>query len=278
MTHFRKSVARPVKSGAGAPTPKKGLVTVIYTDDVLDFPVRDANGVKMIGNIVLKPGAVMHTLYNTPSSQKASYGFEGDEDKEGFLPKFEGMHPGDEIEINEFVQNSLGTPYIIIYGLGCGTNQGKVLGSPCNPMKLKPEFLDDKDGTGTTMVFEAVVKSREIPGFYFGTTEYATYPTTASGDVDFLVATGAVYQLPADDTAPADPITAASIDLAHNTIVSLIGGGGTEPMTLSSGAQGVVTVILKDDTQWVALKDAVINLKVFAAGATTYLVEESRTA
>lgn len=277
MTNFRKSVPAPAKAGAGAPTAKMGEVTVIYADDVLTFPNRDANGVKMVGNIVLVPGATMHKVYETPSSQKASYSVDGDEDQEGFLPKFEGTHPGDAIEINEFVQNSLGVGFILIYGLGCGTNQGKVLGSVCNPMKLKPEFVDDKDGTKTTLVFEQTVKSSEIPGFYFGATQYAVYPETADANVDMLKATGNVYQLPADD-AIVDSITAASIDLDHAEVVTLIGGGGATPSTLDSAVAGVVTVILKDGTQWVALKDATISLKVFKAGATTYLVEESRTA
>ena len=276
MTTFRKSVPSPARAGAGAPSPKKGLVTLIHSDDVLTFPARDANGVKMVGNIVLKAGAKMLTLYMTGSTQKSTYGVEGDEDMEGFIPKFEGIHPGDEIEINEFVQNALGEGFIVIYGLGCGTNQGKVLGDPCNPLKLKPEFSDDKDGTKTTLVFEAPIKSRQIPGFYFGTTSYAVYPETADSDVDFLVATGNVYQLP--EIGVTAVITAASIDIAHGEIVTIIGGGGAGPFTLDKGIGGDVTFILKDGTQWVALEDATISFKVFTEGATTYLVEEARTA
>lgn len=276
MTSFRKSVPKPAKAGSGAPTPKRGEITLIHTDDILTFPERDVNGVKMVGNIVLIAGATMHKLYLTGSTQKASYGVEGDEDMEGFIPKFEGVYPGDTIEINEFVQNALGEGFVAIYGLGCGTNQGKVLGDPCNPLKLKPEFTDDKDGTKTTMVFEAALKTAQIPGFYFGATTYAVYPTTADSDVDFLVATGNVYQLP--EIGVTAVITAASIDIPHGEIVTLIGGGGAAPYTLDKGAAGQVTVILKDGTQWVALEGATISFKVFIEGATKYLIEESRTA
>lgn len=276
MGNLRKSAPRPTGVAPGAPTAKGGELTVIYADDILVFPGRNAGGVVMVGNIVLKAWAVMEKLYLTPSSQKASYAVDGDEDSEGFMPKIEGTHPGDEIEINEFAQNSLGTPFVIVYGLGCGTNQGKVLGSPCNPLKCKPEFTDDKDGTKTNFVFEQTVKSKEIAGFYNGTTSFAVYPETADSDVDMLIASGNVYQLPAAPVTAV--ITAASIDIPVGELITLIGGGGVGPYTLDKGIAGQVTVMLINGTQWVALEDATITFEVYADDAITYLIEKSRTA
>ncbi len=275
MTNFRKSVAAPAIVGAGAPTPKKGLVTVIYAEDVLNYPGRDANGVLMLGNLVLKAGAKMYTLYETPSSQKAAHETEGDEDLEGFVKTFEGFSPGDSLELNEFAQNSLGQGFIIIYGIGCSQSQGKMLGDPCNPMKVKAGFVDDKDGRKHTFVFSQTYKDRFLAGFYNGAITYAENYVAATAALDLLVANGPVYQLPS--LAVTAPVTAASIDLAHNTIVSLIGGGGDAPATLDSGIQGGVTVILKDDTTWTGLELAVINLLVYKAGAITYLIEQSRS-
>ena len=275
MSSLRKSVPAPTTVGAGAPTPKKGLVTFMHSDDILEFPLRDANGVKMLGNIVLKAGAKMHELYLTSSSQAGSHEIDGDEDMEGFVLKFEGTHPGDSLEVNEFVQNSLNEGYIIIYGLGCGESQGKVLGTPCNPMKMKGNYTDDKDGRKHTFSFEQTYKSNNLAGFYDGEITLASNYEAATVDVDMTEANGVVYQLPG--LAATDAITAASIDQDHNTIVSLIGGGGDDPATLDSGAQGSVTIILANDTQWVALENAVISLQVFKAGATTYLIEQSRS-
>ena len=275
MTNFRKSVPAPTIVGAGAPTPKNGLVTIMYSDDVLTFPLRDTNGVVMLGNIVLKANAKMYQLYLTPSTQKGSHEIEGDEDMEGFIKKFEGQHPGDSLEVNEFVQNGLGEGFIVLYGVGCGDSQGKVLGDPCNPMKLKGSYTDDKDGRKHILQFEQTYKDRYLAGFYDGEITLASNYEAATVDLDVIIANGVVYQLPA--LAVTDAITAASIDFEHNTIVSLIGGGGTAPATLDSGIQGVVTVILANDTTWTALEDAVINLLVFKAGATTYLIEQSRS-
>jgi len=275
MTTFRKSVPAPTQVGAGAPTPKKGLVTIMHSADVLTFPVRDANGVVMLGNIVLKAGAKMLQLYLTSSTQKGSHEIEGDEDMEGFIKKFEGQHPGDSLEVNEFVQNSLGEGFIVIYGIGCGNSQGKVLGDPCNPMKLKGSYADDKDGRKHILQFEQTYKDRYVAGFYNGAITLASNYVAATVDLDLLVANGPVYQLPS--LAVTDAVTGASTDLAHNTIVSLIGGGGVAPATLDSGIQGVVTVILANDTTWTGLEGAVINLLVYKAGAITYLIEQSRS-
>ena len=275
MTNFRKSVPAPTIVGAGAPTPKNGLVTIMHSVDILTYPLRDANGVIMFGNLVLKAGSKMLQLYLTPSSQKGSHEIEGEEDMEGFIKKFEGQHPGDSLEVNEFVQNSLGEGFVIIYGLGCGDSQGKVLGDPCNPMKLKGSYADDKDGRKHILQFEQTYKDRYLAGFYNGEITLASNYEAPTVDLDVTVANGVAYQLPS--LAVTDAITAASIDLEHNTIVSLIGGGGAAPATLDSAIQGVVTVILANDTTWTALEDAVINLLVFKAGATTYLIEQSRS-
>lgn len=275
MTTFRKSVPTPTMVGAGAPTPKKGLVTIIHSDDVLTFPVRDTNGVLMLGNIVLKGASKMLELYLTPSSQKASHEIQGDEDMESFIKKFEGQHPGDSLEVNEFVQNSLGEGFIIIYGVGCGDNQGKVLGSPCNPMTLKGTYSDDKDGRKHILQFEQSYKDRYVAGFYNGSITLASNYVSSTVALALLIANGVVQQLPS--LAITAAITVASIDLVHNTVVSLIGGGGVAPATLPAGIGGVVTVVLTNGTTWTALDKAVINLLVYKAGATTYLIEQSRS-
>lgn len=272
---LRKSVPAPTKVGAGAPTPKKGLLTVVYADDVLAFPQRDDGGVKMLGNIVLVAGAKMQVLYLTPSTQKFTQEIEGDEDQEGFVKKAEGQHPGDSLDVNEYIQNGIGKGFILIYGAGCGDAQGKVLGTPCNPMKLKGSFEDSKDGKKHIIMFEQSQKDGNVAGFYDGEITLASNYEAATAAVDFLIANGPAIQLPSLDTTAA--VTAASIDQEHNTIVSLIGGGGSDPATVDSGVAGDVTIILKDDTQWVGLDKAVINLEVFKAGATTYLFERSRS-
>lgn len=276
MTTFRKSVPRPTGVGAGAPNPKKGEVNVIYADDVLAFPGRDANGVKMVGNIVLKNGAKVYKLYATPTSQKANHTIEGDEDAEQFKLTFEGTHPGDSIDINEWVQNALGQGFIIIYGTSCGSNSNKVLGTPCNPMKLKGEFGDDKDGVKHTLKFEQYQGSGQIAGFYYGTLSFDTnFQVAAVTAITASAANGNVYQLPA--TASAAVIAFAGMTLTHGQIITLIGGGGAGASTLSAGTSGPVSVMLGGGQDWIALQNAVLNLQVFVGASTTTLIEVSRS-
>jgi len=274
MSVYRKSVPKPAKAGAGAPSPKNGKITVIYADDILSFPERDAGGVKLVGNIVLKANAIMHSLYMTPTSQKLNDEISGDEDMEAFTKKAEGIHPGKEIDIREFRANALGVGFVVIFGAGCGSNSGDVVGDPCNPVKLKGSYSSDNEGVKNTMLFEAVLPSSEPIGLYEGEITVASNFVAADTALALTIANGPVQQLPSLATTAA--ITAASIDLAHGTMVSLIGGGGADPATLISGTQGSVDVILKDGTVWTGLQDAIINLKVIDGGATMYLVEQSR--
>ena len=271
---YRKSVSAPAKAGAGAPKPKKGKISVIYVDDILTFPERDAGGVKMLGNIVLKPGAKMHYLYMTPSTQKITDEITGDEDFEAFEKKAEGIHPGNSLDIREYRANGLGVGVILVFGAGCGKSSGDVIGTPCNPMKLKGSYSSDNEGVKNTMMYEASLPDATAIGHYTGEITYASNFEAAGVTLDLTKANGAVQQMPSLDTT--DAITVATADLDNGTMVSLIGSGGTDPATLDAGTQGTVTVILLNGTQWVALPNAVINLELIKGGATTYLVERSR--
>jgi hypothetical protein len=273
MSGYRKSVPKPQR-GSGTAKAKKGNLTVIYTDDILTEPSRDSNGVKMIGNFVLVASAVMHSLYAVPSSQKFTQEIDGEEDMEGFVKKLEAIHPADDLAINEFVQNNIGVGVVIIFGDGCGDASGRVLGSKCNPMKLKGSSENSNEGRKNTLMYEQSVKDDKVAGFYDGEITLAENSTAADETLDLTVANGAVQQLPAFTADEA--ITAAATDLENGTIVSLIGGGGSGPGTLDAGAANSIEVILLNATQWVALKDAVINLEVVKGGATTYLIERSR--
>lgn len=275
MTYVRKSVPRPTP-GAGAPKPKNAMVTIIYADDIVAFPGSDENGVKTIGNLILKSGAKMYQLYETDDSQKASHSIEGDSDTEGFLKKFEGTHPGDSLEINEFVQNTIGQGILVLYSVECGSSVRKLIGTPCNPLYLKGEFADDKDGAKHTLNFEQRRRDRNVAKFYDGEVYYTeNYSVADITAIDLLVANGPVYQLPSVAVADTN-VLVSSLDLVHGQTVTLIGGGGAEPATLTSGVNGTVTVILASGTDWSALDKAVINLQVYVAGAITYLIERSR--
>ena len=259
--------------GSGAAAANKPNVTFVRLKDILSFPVRDGNGVKMLGDFVMKSGSVMFTVYFTPSKQVKNYSTEGDEDMETVKQKYEGWSPGDELDLNEFVQNNLGVDYVIIAN-NCTDGYKRVYGTPCAPVKLKADQSDDSSGRGVKLVFEQIVGSKYVPAFYNGTEVFAA-PTATDESVDATVANGAQFQLAA--FAVTASIAFATTDLTNGAFVTLIGGGGVGPATFANGATTAGTVVLKDGTTWTALENATITFEVVDDGATIFFIERART-
>jgi hypothetical protein len=217
--------------------------------------------------------------------QKFSHALDGDADAEGFLKKVEASHPGDSLEANEFLQNSIGEPFIILYPVDCDSLQHKIVGTKCNPLYIKgADFTDDKDGIKHALTFEQRRRDRLVAKFYDGVIPTAVIATPATFLVNLENATGKVYQLPTcavADTAIHLKLTATSSELIGN-VVTIIGGGGAEPAIIENGtaAPSFAQVILKGGQEWIALKDAVINFRpVHTPGGPNiyYLVEVSRS-
>ena len=143
--YLPKNVAKPVGKSAGAAAPKEPNVTIIATKDIATWPQRDYKGVLIAVNFILNAGAKAVSVYMTSSKIKSPYESDGDEDSVSVKHKFEGEHPGNELEINEFVQNWMGEPCVIIHG-SCADAFRKVAGTKCAPLQLKPSGQDDNDG------------------------------------------------------------------------------------------------------------------------------------
>lgn len=260
-------------AGAGAAAANKPNVTFVRAEDVLVWPARDSKGVKTVGDIVLKEGGKMFTVYCTPSKQVKSYSTDGDEDMETIKQKFEGWSPGDELKLSEFIQNNLGVDFVILAN-NCIDGYKRMYGTPCSPMKLKAEQTDDSSGRGIKMTFEQAVGSKFVPAFYDGNESFAE-PTDTDATVDVTVANGFQYKL-ASDAAGAD-VTIASITQPSGTVVTFIGSGGADPSTLANGASTAATVVLKNGTTWTALDNATITLEVIYDGTDTFLIERARS-
>lgn len=257
----------------GAYKAKVPNVAIALADDIAVWPSRDSKGVKLTGNYVLKPGKQHIRIYMTPETIDASFEVEGPEDGKVFKNIFKGEHPGEELAIREFIQNNLGKGFII-FEESC-RNTGKIVyGTKCSPMKLSPTFTSNKEGTKHMLTFEQPNPVEFLPAYYDGTLTDGTYKAVSDEKVALAKADGLIYQL--GGFAVTDDIDILSSDLDHGSIVTLLGGGGAAPATLSTGAATAGTVALVSGTQWVALSSAYINLRVFKAGATTYFIEESR--
>lgn len=273
MSYEFEDVLKPEVAGAGASTPKDPNVHVVRTKDVLTWPTRNAKGVLAVGDLVMKPGKKVISVYMTGVNQKPNFATEGDVDKEQIMQKFEATHPGDELEAHEFYQNNLGEDLVIFYG-NCADNSKRMYGTPCAPLRMKGDFMDDKDGRGFNFNFEQIQGTRFVPAHYNGNLPVsAPYNTDVS--IDMLAANGKQYKVEA--LAVTDDITLSDFDLVHGDVVTLIGSGGAGPATLSAGDLTEATVILVDGQQWTALENATISFDVVDGGSTIYLVEKNRS-
>lgn len=261
------------KKGSAAAAPKDPNVTLIAVKSIIGWPQRDPKKVKMIGNFTFTENPKIAQVYMTASKTKAPYENEGDEDSVTIKQSFEGEHPGDELEINEFVADWLNEPCIVIHG-SCADNFRKVVGTKCAPVQIKPSGQNDNDARKAMMKFEQFAKSEWLPGHFTGTVDFNTPTDVALATaVTVSPANGAVYQLPSLDTTAA--IAFADITVEAGTVITLIGGGGDDPAVLSTGVTDN-SALLIDGTDWVALKGAVIHFEVFKNGALTFLIEKSR--
>jgi len=262
------------RKSPGAPIAKDPNLTLIRTKDIVSMPARNSKGVKMEGNFVLADGAQVAQIYVTPSKMNPTFDNEGDEDAISVLHNIEAMAPGDSLELNEFVQNNVSENVIAIYG-NCLNPIKKVYGTPCAPLQLKPSFKADNDSTEHTLTFEQFQKTELLPGHYEGDLPDGLIAIVADENLTLSKANGFIYQL-LEDTAGTEIVPSVT-DLETGDFVTLKGGGGSDPLVLANPSTGNVVVVLKDDVSWIAEENAMIDLEVVQADATTYLIERKRS-
>lgn len=276
---------KPATAGAGAPKFNNDkLVWIIPADAFVDngFPATDDKGVRLQGNMVLKPGAFAIPMYATPNSKDYSADVQGEDDAENFKLSFKANYPGDEIEATEFSVNYLGEPFVIVFDKCRANGTRKVLGSDCHGLKLKPGFKGNKDKTGFEFTFEQSAGSRSMHYEYAGSiiTEESLTPEQASTGIQFLEENVNVVKIQEGTASSVAEITA--VEKEAGDVVTLVGqdSDSSKAATLSSDslatASGVV-VLLKDGVAWKSLEGATISFKVFKDASNVFLVETSRT-
>lgn len=269
MRHLVKYGTNP-----GVPTPKRGEAIAVAVDDVEKWPTLNADGVTWDGNFVFKAGTGFTKIYMTPATQKALLDSEGSADAYGTKGKFEGEYPGTPKEAIIWSKKNNSRGFVIFYG-GCDTEEYKTMGTKCLPMILKISMEDNNEKNFLKLNFEQEMINDQYIRFYSGTVDFdAADKVVAGAAVNLAAADGTtVYRLGSTDATA--PITIPSSDLAAGQVVTLVGGGGAAPYTLSNNTAGDPAILLKDGAKWTAFAGATINLQVMEADKT-YLVEVSR--
>ena len=257
-------------SGAASPSNE----VLIVDAEKIKLPGTNAGGIRMVGNIIIDPNSRFERIYSTKSKTEFPIEGEGDEDAISFKAKAMLQHPGTREELKEFVQYWTGRPAILLHKK-CGQDFYEVVGTPCAPVQLKPSRQDNNEASFFTLNFEAFSPTGSLPKNYYGEVELLSPVAVADLEAIATTTDAVNYQLPSEATADTD-VTFATVANTAGQGITLIGGGGAEPATLVSGVNGPVTVLLDNNTPWIALKDSNIHFKVYVSGSTKFLVEQSR--
>lgn len=276
---------KPAAASAGSPKFNNDkLVWLIPADEFVEngFPATDDKGVRLLGNMSLKPGAFAIPMYATASSKDYSAEAQGEDDAENFKLSFKANHPGDEIEATEFAVNYLGEGFVVVFDKCKANGTRKVLGSDCYPLKLKPGFKGNKDKTGFEFSFEQTTGSRSMHFEYAGSliTEESLTPEQASTAIQFLEENVNVVKIQEGTASSVAEIS--TVEKQAGDILTLVGqdSDATKAATLSSDslatASGVV-VLLKDGVAWKSLEGSTISFRVFKDSSNIFLIETTRT-
>ena len=270
------NLTKPAGISPGSGSGKSRVIIVNAADVAVGgYPLRDASGVKMLGNFVMKANARMVEFYTTKSKGEAPVESDGDEDSISIKQMFNTQYPGNKLEGKEFVQNWLGKDVYILHQ-GCDdTSSWEVMGTPCAPLQLKPSKTDNNDAKFWALKFEAYAKSNYVPGHYEGELVFIA-PAAVADATEIAVDTAVNSQYKLASTASATVAAFDTVDANDGDIITVIGSGGTTATTLAQTFTGTKLVALKGGTTWTALDGAFIHLQVFKAGATTLFVELSR--
>lgn len=259
--------------GGGSPQNKKDMVTFYRLEDLVqDSLARDDKGVYIAQNIVCQAGKYGIKFYGTIDKTAPGYTTEGETDARGLIHALAMEHPGDSLELNEWIVNNLNQNIIAVVH-ECGAAYDKVLGTPCHPLQIAPQEQDDSTAKKTMLNLTGVGRTRFTPGRYDGTHTYAApLATIADDDTSPSVSAGTgQYQL-SENTA-ATEITTLD-DATHGESYTLLGTGGQYASTIPSGND----FQLKDGVTWTAAVGAAITFKAFKnAGAGFTFIEISRS-
>lgn len=261
------------KASPGGPEAKSPFITIMKTEDLESEATPNAKGILHEGLYQMKLGKEPMNLYNTGSFQGFSFETDGDEDAASIQKTLTARHPGDTLEIREFIGEQTDVDVVVMFGGGCGSGRRTVIGGKCAPIKMRANLTKDNDGTYYELTFSNMSSNNIMPGFYDGPDPVANAFAGALA-LSLLEVNGPLQKLPS--SALAEAVTVADIDFPTGSFISILGGGGTDPAVITDGAGTAAQFVLKDGTQFIGLEGARITFEVFIAGTTTYLIERSR--
>lgn len=148
-------------SNAGKPSPKKDHIIVFRWSDVSNPPARDAKGILIVDDLVLNTSNAI-SMYVTTSELAVKQNQEGDIDAKGWLQEIAASHPGDSLEIDEFLENNLNENLGLLILPFDPVADKKLCGAPEAPLQIEAESTDSKDGNKNVITFKSTMRGPRI--------------------------------------------------------------------------------------------------------------------
>lgn len=259
-------------SGGAAQNKKPYVIYYRVKDLVTSSLKRDEKGVLIPQDIVCLPGKYGFKVYGTIDKTAPKHMTDGDTDSKSFQHSLGQEIPGDDLEVDEFLFNNLNEDLIAVTG-ECDGEYEKVIGTPCHPLQINPESLDDSTGKKTMLKCEGVGRTRFPIGRYAGTHTLAEpLALIAQDDLTPSVDDGpGQYQL--QDNTQATAITTLD-DAEDGFIYTLLGSGGAFPSSIAAGND----FILQGGVTWNAAAGTQISFRAIDIGNGDFnFIETSRT-
>lgn len=273
MAYAAISIFKPTDN-PGVPGNKGDLLTIFDFDEVVKSSLtRDANGILIPQNIVMKPGCYMFQVYGTVQTIAPSFTAEGDPDAVGVIQAIEFSHPGQKRNIKEFTQNWLNRNIGVILET-CDGSGMEVYGTPCSPLQMNPTGSNNDTKKDVMFTFTARQRSKFLPADYEGTlTLPAPLAVIAADETTPDVGAGSgQYQL-TDNAAPLE-ITALT-NPVHGLAYTLLGSGGDNPATITAGGGDFILV---NGNTWTGDVGSQITVRAFKDGGASWkFIEISRS-
>lgn len=156
MPYTVKSIGRPA-GGAGNPRPKNPTILIYDTSDCETYPTREVGTTTAAEGFTLKDGKKLLGIYATPASIEVLQEAEGDADARGYKKGVKFEHPGNSVELENFIEH-FSNRNLGVFVRDCNGEGARSIGDPCNPLSMKVETTESKDGTKATITLQQDVR------------------------------------------------------------------------------------------------------------------------
>ena len=156
--------------GAGCPTPRKSQIILVDVEDVVSEPTREVGNVVVQGNITLKTGEKAVSIYATSSTIQVTEEFGGDPDAEGVRNGLIFEHPGNSVEVKNFLEvyKNKGVIALVTECDGTETGRTQIIGRVCNPLRLSVETTMNNEATKRQLTWQQTINDKFLAGEYAG--------------------------------------------------------------------------------------------------------------